>query len=77
VYAGLGGLYGVVLVVDGGGWAGEIVNLINLDIEREGHVMALHFEARIIHQMTDIFFAAGEKIIDADHLASFFQQFFA
>ena len=37
-------LHGIVLVVDRRGRAGEIVNLVDLDVEREGHIVPNQFE---------------------------------
>jgi hypothetical protein len=48
VHAGFGGLHGVMLIVNWRGRTGEIVNFVNLDIERERHVVAHQFEARMI-----------------------------
>ena len=47
VHAGLGRLHRIVLVVDRRGRAGQVVDLVDLDIEREGHVVAHQLEARI------------------------------
>ena len=70
VHAGLGRLHGVVLVVDGRGRAGEIVDFIDLDIEREGHVVTHELEARVAEQVLDVALGAGEKIIDADDVVA-------
>ena len=48
VHAGLGRLHRIVLVVDRRGGAGEIVDLVDLDIERECHVVAHQLEARVV-----------------------------
>ena len=54
VHAGLGRLHRVVLVVDRRGRAGEVVDLVDLDVEREGHVVAHQLEARVAEQMRDV-----------------------
>ena len=54
VHAGLGRLHRVVLVVDRRGRAGEVVDLVDLDIEREGHVVAHQLEARMCQQVRDV-----------------------
>ena len=48
VHASLGGLHGVVLVMDGRGGASEIVDFIHLNINRKGHIVPLQFEMRMI-----------------------------
>ena len=44
VHAGLGRLHRVVLVVDRRGRAGEVVDLVDLDVERKGDVVAQQLE---------------------------------
>ena len=59
----------IVLVVHGRSRAREIVDLINLDIEREGHVVAQEFEVRrAVQQMRDVALAAREQIVGADNI---------
>jgi hypothetical protein len=65
VHAGLGGLHGVMLIVNRRGRTGEIVNFVDLDIERESHVVPHQLEARMIAQMGDVQFGSGEEIVDA------------
>jgi len=54
MHAGLGGLHRVVLVVDGRSRAGQVVDLVHLDVEREGHVVADEFEVRAVQQVLDV-----------------------
>ena len=54
MHAGLGRLHRVVLVVNGRGRAGEVVDLVDLDVEREGDVVAHQLEARMAEQMVDV-----------------------
>ena len=77
VHAGLGGLHGVVLVVDGRGGAGVVVDFIHLSIEREGHIVPLQFKMRMIQQIRDVGAATGEKIIHAQHFVPGINQSFA
>ena len=77
VHAGLGRLHRVVLVVDGRGRTGEIVDLVDLEIDREGHVVADQFEVLVVEQMLDIGARAGEKIVEADDVGALVQQAFA
>ena len=53
-----GRLHGIVLVVDRRGRAGEVVDLVDLDVERERHVVAHQLEARMPHQMIDVLLCA-------------------
>src|ERR1700730_5263814 len=44
VHARLSRLHGIKLVVDRGGWTSEVVDFIDLNIERKRNIMAPHFE---------------------------------
>jgi len=68
VDAGLGGLHGVELVVDGGGGAGQVVDLVHLHVEGEGDVVAQELEVGVVEQVRDVLLAAGEQVVGADHL---------
>ncbi len=59
------------------GGAGEIVDAIDLDIEREGDVVAHDLESLRAQQRFDIAAAAGVEIVDAQHFAPAFEQPFA
>ena len=74
MHAGLGGLHRIVLVVDRRGRAGEVVDLVDLDVEREGDVVAHQLEMRIAQQMRDVVLAAGEEVVDAQHVVAVAQQ---
>src|SRR5450759_3124124 len=52
VYAGLGHLHGIELVVDWRGGAGEIINLVDFNIEREAHLVAQKLKERIGQKLT-------------------------
>jgi hypothetical protein len=47
MHAGLGGLHRIALVVDRGGRAGQIEDRVNLDVERERHVVPDRLEHRV------------------------------
>src|SRR5215469_8540625 len=55
-----GRLHGIMLVVDGRCRAGQIVNFVDLDIERESHVVPQDFEAGICQQMGYVAFPPRE-----------------
>jgi hypothetical protein len=63
-----------VLIVDGRRRARQIVNLVNLNIEWESHVMANKLESFVIEQVLDIKSTPGEKIIDANNLRALAQK---
>jgi hypothetical protein len=77
MHTGLGGLNRVVLIVDGGGRASEIIDLVYLDIERERYVVADYLELWIRQEMFDVSLLTGEKIIDAQNLRAILEQKFA
>ena len=74
VHAGLGRLHRVVLVVDRAGRAGQVVDLVDLDVEREGHVVAHQLEHRVAHQVGDVALGAGEVVVDAQHVVAVGEQ---
>ena len=65
VYAGLGGLHRVELVVDGRSRAGQIEDFVGLDVKRESDVVAHQLEHRLGEQMGDVVLGAGVEIVDA------------
>jgi hypothetical protein len=74
VHTGLGRLHRIVLVVDRRGRTGEVVDLVDLDIEREGHVVTHQLEARIVEARHDVLLGAGEVVVDAQHVVARRQQ---
>ena len=54
MHAGLGRLHRIVLVMHRRGRAGEIVDLVDLDVERERHVVADQLEMLVVEQMLDV-----------------------
>ena len=72
--AGLGRLHRIVLIMDRGGRTSQIVDLIRLDIERKGHIVADQIEAVVIDHAIDVAACAGEIVIDADDIGAVFKQ---
>ena len=72
--AGLGRLDGVELVVDGAGRARHVVDLVDLDIEREADIMAHQLEARVAEQVRDIGAGSGEEVVRAQHVGASLEQ---
>src|SRR5205085_5969548 len=57
-----------------GGRAREVINLIDFQQDRLGHVVAQQLEARIVQQVEDVFATAGEKVVEAQHFVVFAEQ---
>src|SRR5690349_21473532 len=47
--------------------AGEVIHLIDCEVERKSHVVAHRFEARMFAQPLDVALCAGKIIVDADN----------
>ena len=73
-HAGLGGLHGVALVVDGRGRAGEVVDLVHLHIEREADVVADQLEVRVALQVRHVGVGPGVEVVRADDVAALAHQ---
>ena len=56
------------LVVDGRGWAGEVVDLVHLQQNALCDVMAHHFKIGLANEVQHILLAAREEIVQADDL---------
>jgi hypothetical protein len=54
--------------------AGQVVDLVHLDIQREGHVVAHQLEIRVVQQVHDVAPRRGVEIIDAEHVLALGQQ---
>jgi hypothetical protein len=74
VHAGFGGLHGVELVVDRRGRAGQVIDLVDFDIEREGDVVAHQLEIRVVEEMGDVVLGAGEEVVETDDVVAFGEQ---
>jgi hypothetical protein len=68
VHTRLGRLHRIELIVHRACRTGEIVNLIDLDIERKRHVVPHQLEVLRTEQAGDVALAAGIEIIDAQHV---------
>ena len=65
---GFGGLHRVVLVMNRRGRTGEVVDFVDLDIERKRHVVAHQLEARMAEHVLDVALRAGKEIVEAQHI---------
>ena len=60
--------------MDRRGRAGEVVDLVDLDKQRMGDVVAHRLEMRVGQQVRDVVLAAGEIIVDAEHVVALGEQ---
>jgi len=77
VDAGFGGLDGVELVVDGRGGAGKVVDFVDFYKEGDGDVVPHQFKVGVVHEVGDVGFAAGEKVVHAEYVVSGVEKTFA
>lgn len=68
MHAGLQRLHGVRLTVIRGSRAGQIINLITLDIERECHIVSNQLGIRVRYKMCNIMLCAGKEIINTNNI---------
>ena len=61
---GLGRLDRVELVVRRRGGAGEIVDLVHLELKRIDHIMPHELKTRVLQEVGDVLFPTGEQVID-------------
>jgi hypothetical protein len=54
--------------------AGQVVDLVHLDIEGEGHVVPHHLEQAMVAQVFDVPLGAGEVVVDAQDFVARLQQ---
>ncbi|HET7238356.1 MAG TPA: hypothetical protein VFI76_04980, partial [Terrimicrobiaceae bacterium] len=59
-----------VLIVRRRRRASQIVNLIDLDLERIDDVMSDQLELRILQKVGDVLFPAGEKVVQTQNLVA-------
>ena len=71
---GLGGLYGVVLVMDRARRAREVIDLVHLEVQGKRHVVTDELKPVVIKQVADVVLGASEEVVDADDLVALTQQ---
>ena len=74
VHGGLGGLHRVALVEDRRGRAGEVVDLVDLDVQRKRDVVTHQLEVRVGQHRQDVGLAARVEVVDAQHLVALTEQ---
>jgi hypothetical protein len=70
----LGGLNGVVLIVDRRSRTGQVIDLIDLYVEREGNVVANEFKIRIPYQRSDILLGPRIEIVDTENVVPILEE---
>ena len=73
-HRGLHGLDGVVLVVARRGGTGQVVDLVDLQEDRQGDVVADQLEVGPAKQVGDVRLLAGEEVVQADDVVPPLQQ---
>ena len=68
---------GCGLVVHGRRRAGEVVDLVHLEVEGEGDVVTDELEEWVVHEMRHVLLAAGVEVVEAEHLVALPEQVFA
>jgi hypothetical protein len=66
-----------MLVMNGAGRTGKIVDFIHFDIQWETDVMPDNFEIGVIQQIYNVAFCAGEKIVNADDFMAILEKMLA
>ena len=57
-----------------GRWASEIINFVNLNIQRKRDIVTDELKTGVLVQVLDVAFAAGKEVISADYLVSFLKE---
>ena len=76
-HAGLDRLDRIELVVPGGGRTSHVVDLVDLQKDRQRDVVPNQLKVRFAQQMRDVRLLAGEEIVQADHVVAHRDQPFA
>ncbi len=69
-HGGLGRLHRVALVEDRRGRAREVVDLVDLDVQREGHVVPHDLEARVVAQVREVGPRPGVEVVHDQDLVT-------
>ena len=70
-------LHPCFLVVYRTSGTGEIIDLIDLNVERKCHIMANQLKPGVSKQMVDVPLASGVEIVGTNDLVALLKQFFA
>jgi len=75
--AGFGRLHWIALIMNRRGRACEIIDFVDLNVERECDVVPRQFEMLVIEQLLNILASAGEKVIGAENVPAIRKKPFA
>jgi len=70
----LRGLYGVALVVNRASRTRKVVDLIDLNVERESDVVSDHLKTRVVQQMFYVALSRRIVIVHAENIVATIQQ---
>ncbi len=76
-HAGLDRLDRVVLVVPRSGWAGQIINFVDFEVDWQRDIVAEQLEIGATEQMGDVGFLTGEEIVQTNDIVSIVDESFA
>ena len=74
MYGGLRRLHRVMLIMNRRGGTGQIVDFIDLHIERKRHVMPHKLEAWVIVKLVDIALGTGKEIVGTKNFVPLLEQ---
>ena len=74
MHAGLRRLHRIALVVNRRRRTGEIVDLVDFNVERECDVVTCQFEMLVVQEMLNVLAGAGEKIVRAKDIRALCEQ---
>jgi hypothetical protein len=77
VHTGFGRLHRIMLIMDGRGGAGQVVDLIGLKIERKRYIVPDDFKTTMIEHALDVTTGSSKIIIDANDIGALLEQTFA
>lgn len=72
---GYNGLDWIILVMNRGGGASEMIDLIHLKQDRLNHIVANELKLRITKMVHQILFPTSEEVIDHNHTVPSIEQF--
>jgi hypothetical protein len=63
--------------MDRRGRAGQVVDLVDFDVEGEGDIVTKDLEVGVRDEVEHVLFGSGVEIVHADHVVAFGEQAFA
>src|SRR5262249_2201683 len=74
VDTGLRRLHRIVLIMDRGSWAGQVIDLVGFNIERKGDVVPDDFKTAVVEQALEVTTRSGEIIVNANDVRPLLEQ---